>query len=111
MNVSIDPGTFILDRYFHPSIPNKTLVCGFPPFCDASAVDKCANITIQECSECSMAGAAAFGTVTVLLGLMILFSNGFVVFCTVMKHPGFTGHYSVIKASLACADLLTCMYI
>ncbi|XP_078484227.1 uncharacterized protein LOC144744165 [Ciona intestinalis] len=84
---------------------NQSLLCGFPSFCSYSAYNVCSNTTLVECDECSMIGASFFIFACVVLGAMILIGNSLVFWYNVRNSS--QDKFSIMKASLAIADLFT----
>nr|XP_018667225.1 trace amine-associated receptor 9-like [Ciona intestinalis] len=115
-NMSIVGNSFVPDRLIILEtingstlgffITNQTsLLCGFPSFCSYSAYNVCSNTTLAECDECSMIGAGFFIFACVVLGAMILIGNSLVFWYNVRNSS--QDKFSIMKASLAIADLFT----
>ncbi|XP_078484228.1 uncharacterized protein LOC108949451 [Ciona intestinalis] len=116
IGTSILGNSFVPDRVVKPItkngstlgflITNQTsLLCGFPSFCSYSAYNVCSNTTLVKCDECSMIGASFFIFACVVLGAMILIGNSLVFWYNVRNSS--QDKFSIMKASLAIADLFT----
>ena len=80
--------------------------CGFPSFCSLDASVKCLNISLSECGECSMVGAAVLLGIYVIMGVLIVVGNGFTLYNVWFRKNGFDDTYGKIRGSLALADII-----
>uniref|UniRef100_F6V2S9 Uncharacterized protein n=2 Tax=Ciona intestinalis TaxID=7719 RepID=F6V2S9_CIOIN len=89
---------------------NAGLLCGFPSFCDSSALTGCSNITLMKCDRCSPVVAGVFIAFVVLLGLLAIFCNLLVVWHSV-KQSKHENKINKMKGSLAVADMMIGFHI
>ena len=99
-------GRIFTDTRIWSGNSNETSLCGFPSFCYLNASQKCYNISLAECSECSMAKAGILAAIYVIMGLIIVVGNGLILWNVFFKRNGFDDTYSKIRGSLAIADMI-----
>ncbi|XP_078492013.1 trace amine-associated receptor 8b-like [Ciona intestinalis] len=90
--------------------PNVGLLCGFPSFCDSSALTECSNITLMKCDRCSPVVAGVFIAFVMLLGLLAILCNLLVVWHSV-KQSKHENKINKMKGSLAVADMMIGFHI
>ena len=83
-------------------------LCGVPGTYKYTALRNCANVTLNNCSDCNSAASELFAFLVATMGLSVLLGNSLILAAAARFYKKRTEtKIDLIKASLAIADLLT----